>query len=217
MRFKLLNVWLKQLVLPLLSLGILGLEPGLYSFIGASRPLYENPKLVMDTRAQVNLIYKHRIFSYLDQVAPQLNRQYKRQLVQLICSEGQDQGLDPQLLTALIEAESSFRNDACSRVGARGLMQLRLATAKEIARELGLSLEGTKSLHEPHLNIKMGTYYLAKMLQRFEDLELALTAYNIGPTAVRRLIVCRADIPLRYSRKVLKNYWLIRQTKERIL
>jgi soluble lytic murein transglycosylase len=217
MRFNLPRNLSKVPGMVLLSLAMLGLEPAFHSLVDSPPAGYENLKLVMDTRAQVVLKHKLKISCYLDQVAPTLASRDKRQLVQLIYQESQEQGIDPGLIVALIKTESGFRNTAYSTAGARGLMQLRLPTAQEIAQEMGLKWKGSKSLHEPQLNIRMGTYYLAKMFQRFEDLELALTAYNIGPTALGRLITSQADMPQKYSRRVLKNYQLLEQPRRETL
>jgi soluble lytic murein transglycosylase len=173
----------------------------------------EDKNFKTDTHVQMlNLKCKSRIFAYLNKIAPHLNSKHKQQLVQLIYSEAQDQKIDPQLITALIKVESDFRYNVHSKVGARGLMQIRFATAKEIADELNLTLNDAESLYEPYLNIKIGTHYLVKMIKRFKDLELALAAYNIGPTAVRELINNKKSIPDRYSKKVFRNYQLIQQT-----
>ncbi len=209
--------WFNQLFLLLLLFGFLGLEPCFNPSRHSQLLNHDNLKLVLDTRAQVALSLRKKIFNSLDQLAPRLSYQDKLQLVNLIYRESQEQGVDPRLIVALIKTESGFRNEACSLAGARGLMQLRLPTARQVAREMGFELNGIASLHEPHLNIKMGAYYLAKMFRRFESMELALTAYNMGPTAVGRLILAQANIPQKYSRKVLKNYRQVRQSDKKIL
>ncbi|MBK1692234.1 lytic transglycosylase domain-containing protein [Ectothiorhodospira mobilis] len=87
-------------------------------------------------------------------------------------------GLDHRLIRAMITVESCFDRHAVSRVGARGLMQLMPATAREL---------GVEDAFDPRQNIRGGTTYFARMLQRFhEDTRLALAAYNAGPGAVER-------------------------------
>jgi soluble lytic murein transglycosylase-like protein len=86
-------------------------------------------------------------------------------------------GVDALLLAAVIEVESRFRPEAVSHRGAVGLMQILPATA-------GLSAE---ELANPSANVDRGARYLHRLLERFGgDLELALAAYNAGPTNVRR-------------------------------
>lgn len=86
--------------------------------------------------------------------------------------------LNPVLVRAVIEAESAFNPRAVSRVGARGLMQLMPATARDL---------GVVDPFDPEDNIRGGTKYLRSLLDRFDgDVELALAAYNAGPGAVEK-------------------------------
>lgn len=86
--------------------------------------------------------------------------------------------LDPALIRAVIHAESGFQPRAVSRQGARGLMQLMPATAREL---------GVKNSFDSHSNILAGSAYLAKLLQNFNgDIRLASAAYNAGPSAVAK-------------------------------
>ena len=88
-------------------------------------------------------------------------------------------GLEPTLMLALTEQESAYDPQAVSRVGARGLMQIMPATGKDIARELGVS---DYDLNDPETNVMFGTYYLKKMMDRYDgDIDKALAAYNAGP------------------------------------
>ncbi len=217
MRYNFLKNSLYLIAVLLISVMILGLEPAFYHSNNNSVPWHQHHKLVKDTRVKVELKHKQRIFSWVDQATPNLLVQDKWQLARFICRESQEYGIDPRLIIALIQTESSFRNEALSPAGARGLMQIRFHTAREIAREMGIEWKGVKILYEPQLNIRMGTYYLAKMLKRFEDLELALTAYNIGPTLVGRLMFCQTNIPRKYSRRVLTNYRLLSHTAHETL
>lgn len=86
--------------------------------------------------------------------------------------------LDPALIRAVIHAESGFQPRAVSKQGARGLMQLMPATAREL---------GVKNSFDSHSNILAGSAYLAKLLQNFNgDIRLASAAYNAGPSAVTK-------------------------------
>lgn len=80
------------------------------------------------------------------------------------------------LLVAVAETESGLRADALSSAGARGLLQLMPATAAELRVDADL----------PHANILGGARYLRAQLDRFGSTDLALAAYNAGPTAVAR-------------------------------
>ena len=86
--------------------------------------------------------------------------------------------LDPNLVAAVIWAESSGDPNAVSKKGARGLMQLMPATAREL---------GVGNVLDPGQNVDGGSHYLRRMLDEHDgDLSLALAAYNAGPDAVRK-------------------------------
>ena len=86
--------------------------------------------------------------------------------------------LDSLLLAAVVQAESGFDAAATSPQGARGLMQLMPLTAQSY---------GAIRPADPRANVRAGARYLRDLLRRFDqDLELALAAYNAGPSAVRR-------------------------------
>jgi hypothetical protein len=100
------------------------------------------------------------------------------QLEGVILPAAKKYALDPNLVAAVIWAESSGDPDAVSSKGARGLMQL----MPETARELGVS-----EILDPRENVEGGTRYLRQLIDAHEgDLSLALAAYNAGPQAVKR-------------------------------
>jgi len=75
--------------------------------------------------------------------------------------------------------------DVRSHAGAIGIMQLMPGTGKRTAAEIGLPWAGLATLTDPESNIRLGTTYLAKMLERFGgNLVLATAAYNAGPNKV---------------------------------
>ena len=99
--------------------------------------------------------------------------------------------LDPNLILAIMRQESAFDEEAMSRVGARGLMQVMPTTGKQIARKIKLNPFSTEDLWNPQVSIRLGGQHLSDHLRTFrrEDerkLGLALSAYNAGLTAARR-------------------------------
>ena len=89
----------------------------------------------------------------------------------------QKHGVDPQLVHAVILAESAYNPKALSHKGAMGLMQLIPQTAARY---------GVKNAWNPRQNIDGGVRYLRDLLRQFGDIELALAAYNAGEKAVER-------------------------------
>jgi soluble lytic murein transglycosylase len=83
--------------------------------------------------------------------------------------------------------ESAFMHDANSSAGARGLMQLMPATAREVARKFGLGSTSGGEILDPGKNIALGTGYLRMMLDRFDNnMTLATASYNAGPHRARK-------------------------------
>ncbi len=114
--------------------------------------------------------------------------------------------VDPLLVLGIIKTESDFFRYAVSPKGARGLMQLSPHTGMALAREKQLAGFTAGKLYDGRLNIELGTHYLAKLIDTFGDLRLALEAYNRGPTAVRRALRKGKKIRGIYAAKVLDNY-----------
>lgn len=111
-------------------------------------------------------------------------------------------GISSASLLALIQVESSFRNYAISSQGAIGLMQIQPITGKFLASELGISWSGEKTLFDPCLNIRLGSYYLITLAHRFDNMKLALEAYNKGPTRVAMQLIKGTQVEGRYSAKI---------------
>jgi len=114
--------------------------------------------------------------------------------------------LPPEMILAVIRIESAFDINAQSDKGAVGLMQILPSTAQEIAQELRMDWRGEQILRDPQANIEMGAYYLTKLIAQFNNLSVALAAYNHGPGRIAELSEAKADLPMEYSEKVLSHY-----------
>lgn len=94
--------------------------------------------------------------------------------------------LNTHFVFAVARQESAFMSEVISSAGAMGLMQLMPATAMETARSVGITINN-QDLLEPEINIKLGSNYLAKMMQDFDSNRIvAAAAYNAGPNRVRQ-------------------------------
>ena len=131
------------------------------------------------------------------------------------------------LLYAVARQESAFNPQAVSTANARGLMQLIPSTAKLSARRMGLSSPSVTRLHEPGLNIKLGSFHLGWLVERFDgQTALAVAAYNAGEKRVDRwtknkkqlaLDVWVEQIPFKETRNYVKNVLAFRQVYSELL
>lgn len=102
--------------------------------------------------------------------------------------------LDEAWVYGLMRQESRFVTLAKSDVGAAGLMQIMPATARWLARKLGMKHYRKSLIHQMETNLKLGTYYMKMVLSKFDNNPvLASAAYNAGPSRARRW---RGDTPL---------------------
>ena len=98
-----------------------------------------------------------------------------------IKAESAKNNLDPYFVASLIRQESEFNPSVISHANAYGLMQLLPSVGKAMAHEEGISHFETFQLLDPEMNIRLGTRYLRKMLEKFGGVqEYALAAYNAG-------------------------------------
>jgi peptidoglycan lytic transglycosylase len=129
-------------------------------------------------------------------------------------------GVPVDLLQALMREESALDPRAVSPVGAIGLTQLMLPTAREVARQLKIRRPSRSDLMNGSLNIRLGARYLGQLIRRFDgSVPLAVAAYNAGGGAVSRWLESKGsmeldefveDIPYEetrgYVKRVLRSY-----------
>lgn len=123
-----------------------------------------------------------------------------------VYEESKKYDLDYRLVLAIMKVESNFKNEAVSRGGARGLMQINPSSARTIARESGVEVKGSKCLHEPEKNIRIGVSYLSKLRDMFDNIVSALHAYNAGPRNVRKPASEDRVKTTSFTRKVMSEY-----------
>ncbi len=115
--------------------------------------------------------------------------------------------IDEDFIHSLIRAESAAKSRAVSRKGARGLMQLMPATAKEL---------GVKDAFDPQQNIDGGTRHLKALLNRYNgDAIKALAAYNAGTSRVDRYKGVPPYQETRaYVAKIIRDYNRVKSAKK---
>ncbi|MBM7115437.1 lytic transglycosylase domain-containing protein [Archangium primigenium] len=144
--------------------------------------------------------------------APELGLTLRRQIVQAIAEEAGKAGYDPLLILALIDVESDFAEEAISEKGARGLMQIKPSTLHFLAEKEGLRLSREEVAADPSLGVRLGIRYLRALNDRFGDLELALMAYNAGPTRIWQAKKAgELDTFRRYPRLVRREFKRFRE------
>lgn len=147
---------------------------------------------------------------------------YKKEYTEYVYKYSKEYNVDENLVYAVIKAESNFNVNAKSNKNAIGLMQIMKETAKEVSKMIDLQLtdeELEAKLQEADLNINLGTKYLSILIERYQNIEIAITAYNAGIGTVDNWIekgIIKSDgsdienIPYKetnnYVRKILRDY-----------
>ena len=85
-------------------------------------------------------------------------------------------------------------------------MQIKLETAKSMGRRFGLIVEGEEDLLRPEVNVVVGSAYLIRLIGKYGNWREALVAYNLGHTAVDKLLEKSAPLPTVYYEGVLAKY-----------
>lgn len=147
---------------------------------------------------------------------------YPKSYEEFVSMYSDEYGVDENLVFAVIKAESNFQEDAVSHKDALGLMQIMKETAEDVARKYNIEIDFNNSEREilnVQNNIKIGTKYLAVLLEKYKNIEVAVAAYNAGIGTVDNWIekeIIKSDgsdienIPYKetnnYVRKILRNY-----------
>ncbi|MEM6897307.1 MAG: transglycosylase SLT domain-containing protein, partial [Pseudomonadota bacterium] len=103
-------------------------------------------------------------------------------------------GVPPELALAIARRESEFDPGVSSGVGARGLMQLMVPTAREMSGDLGVTFSEGRLLSDPDYNARLGMTYIAELMTRYGDSPVLISvAYNAGPSRADRWIANYGD------------------------
>ncbi len=124
------------------------------------------------------------------------------ELARAIHDAAVEAGIDPELAFRLVNVESQFKEHATSHVGAAGLTQIMLPTARFYDRKI------TKAkLYDRETNLRIGFHYLRDLIdERRGNVKLALLTYNRGGLAVENELSLGLDPSNGYDRKVMRGY-----------
>ena len=155
-----------------------------------------------------------------------LTKVYKLEYTEYVKKYANEYNVDEYLIYAIIKAESNFEPNAESHRGAKGLMQLMYSTAEDISKRIDIELNEDNIL-EPDININLGTKYISMLIQKYNNINLALAAYNAGSGNVDGWIekgTLKSDgsdienVPFtetnNYVRKILRDYEIYKNIYE---
>ncbi len=155
-----------------------------------------------------------------------LTKVYKLEYTEYVKKYANEYNVDEYLIYAIIKAESNFEPNAESHRGAKGLMQLMYSTAEDISKRIGIELN-EENILEPDININLGTKYISMLIQKYNNTNLALAAYNAGSGNVDGWIekgTLKSDgsdienVPFtetnNYVRKILRDYEIYKNIYE---
>ena len=147
---------------------------------------------------------------------------YPKKYEEIVSLYAKEYNVDENLIYAVIKAESNFDEKAVSNKNALGLMQIMEDTAKDIAKKNNIQVDennARQDILDINNNINIGTKYLETLLEKYQNTELALAAYNAGTGNVDNWIeknVLNKDgsnienVPYKetnnYVRIILQNY-----------
>jgi soluble lytic murein transglycosylase len=136
----------------------------------------------------------------------------------------QERNLDPWMVYAIMREESGFRPEVESWANARGLLQLMLPTAEDMARLTGRGSVTAQQLFDPAINIELGTMFMRRLGDLFDNHPaLIIGGYNGGQGNIRNWLRARGSMPLdlwveeipfaqtrNYVKRVTMTYWVYR-------
>lgn len=146
------------------------------------------------------------LHEWLEEHASSMSRTSREAVVDALLQSEAATDVDAFLLLAVIEEESRYDPSARSRMGARGLMQVRPGTARDAAARAGIPWSGPEALNDPETNVRIGAAYLAEMKDQFGPWSTALSAYHSGPTRIRGIKRSGGRVPSGYSSSVLRRH-----------
>lgn len=155
------------------------------------------PALTPETRALSVLIGERTQYWTPDELSD---------LSHFILTKSKEYKMSPLFVLSLIEVESGYHPTIVSNRGAVGMLQLLPDTAKEVALNSGMVWTGPHLLENPKTNIDLGLRYMNTLKKQFGNEEHTLTAYNMGPNALRLRLSKRQKVSRVYFERVMDAF-----------
>jgi soluble lytic murein transglycosylase-like protein len=163
----------------------------------------ETPASTEEPAEDPSLVLARAVLAVRAERIPEPERE---RLARILVETEREGGPSALLLVALIERESRFDPLAKGPRGSLGLMQVQPFVGEEVAARIGVPWQGARTLLDPVSNLRIGAGYLAELMVRFGSEELALAAYNMGPTRLDRRLA-RGDVASpAFVRRVMRDY-----------
>lgn len=137
----------------------------------------EEAKKKAEAKAAKEEKYKNGLAAYIRKINPNVSRAKSKTMAGYFISKGDKYNLDPKVLMAIAQNESTFYTSAKSPYGYKGLMQ----TSDALARKYGYK---PSSLFKANVSIEVGARYLGAMKKKFKTYTKALSAYAYGEGTV---------------------------------
>ena len=144
-----------------------------------------------------------------------LTEEQREMLTEQIWQISRSYATDPLLILSVVAQESHGNPNARGRMqsgafsGALGLMQIKLETAQKMAWRFGLRVNSEEDLFKPEVNVTVGTAYLIRLIGKYGNWKEALVAYNLGHSAVYKLLERGRPLPMRYYERVISKYKML--------
>ena len=159
----------------------------------------------------IDLVKIDKALAYLSK--GRLTQEQRAMLTEQIWQISRSYATDPLLILAVVAQESHGNPNARGRMqsgafsGALGLMQIKLETATKIGAYFGLRVQTEDDLMRPEVNVAVGSAYLIRLIGKYGNWKDALIAYNLGHSAVDKMLERGAPLPTRYYEHVISKYW----------
>ena len=148
----------------------------------------------IDTRKARKFVFPVALIVTIGIIFAGLNYMFPVKYYDIIEKYSNEYNLSPELICAMIRAESGFDNEAKSHKDATGLMQIIKQTADWAAQEIGIENYDYSRISEPEINIQLGCWYMGRLVSQYGgNVDTALAAYNAGSGNVSKWLAAEKE------------------------